>query len=381
MREPALTTSDAVPLIDLRRSLDSYRSDANRAFTRVLESQHFILGEEVAAFERELAAWLGVEDAVGCGSGSDAIALALQSLDVGRGAEVVTTPFTFIATVSAIVRVGARPVLVDVDPQTLCPDADATASALTPRTRAVIPVHLYGQSADLGPVLAATEPRGIAVVEDAAQALGARFGKRPVGAVGALGCHSFFPTKNLGGLGDGGAITTDRPELAARLRKLRDHGARRRYDYDEVGMNSRLDAVQAACLRVKLPLLSGWIEERRAAAARYRELLAPLEAAALLRLPVEADYGRHSYNLFTVRLDDRDRVASALHERGIGNAVHYPIPLHLQPCFASLNHRAGEFPEAEAAAREVLSLPLFPGITDAEQVRVSEALHRILGAA
>jgi dTDP-4-amino-4,6-dideoxygalactose transaminase len=172
-----LTTSDAVPLIDLRRSLDSYRSDANRAFTRVLESQHFILGEEVAAFERELAAWLGVEDAVGCGSGSDAIALALQSLDVGRGAEVVTTPFTFIATVSAIVRVGARPVLVDVDPQTLCPDADATASALTPRTRAVIPVHLYGQSADLGPVLAATEPRGIAVVEDAAQALGARFGK------------------------------------------------------------------------------------------------------------------------------------------------------------------------------------------------------------
>jgi dTDP-4-amino-4,6-dideoxygalactose transaminase len=380
-----MTTSDAVPLIDLRRSLDSYRSGANRAFTRVLESQQFILGEEVAAFEREFAAWLGVEEAVGCGSGSDAIALALQALDVGRGDEVVTTPFTFIATVSAIVRVGAQPVLVDVDPQTdpqtLCPAADATAAALTPRTRAVIPVHLYGQSADLGPVLAATEPRGIAVVEDAAQALGARFGKRPVGAVGALGCHSFFPTKNLGGLGDGGAITTDRPELAARLRKLRDHGARRRYDYDEVGINSRLDAVQAACLRVKLPLVSGWVEERRTAAARYRELLAPLEAAGLLRLPVEAGYGRHSYNLFTVRVDDRDRVAAGLHESGIGNAVHYPIPLHLQPCFAGLGHRSGDFPEAEAAAREVLSLPLFPGITDAEQVRVSEALHRILGSA
>jgi dTDP-4-amino-4,6-dideoxygalactose transaminase len=376
-----MTTSDAVPLIDLRRSLESYRSDATRAFTRVLESQHFILGEEVAAFERELAAWLGVEEAVGCGSGSDAITLALQALDVGPGDEVVTTPFTFIATVSAIVRVGARPVLVDVDPQTLCPAADATVAALTPRTRAVIPVHLYGQSADLGPVLAATEPRGIALVEDAAQALGARFGKRAVGAVGTLGCHSFFPTKNLGGLGDGGAITTDRAELAPRLRKLRDHGARRRYDYDEVGINSRLDAVQAACLRVKLPLVTGWVEERRAAAARYRELLAPLEAAGLLRLPVEASYGRHSYNLFTVRLDGRDRVAAALQECGIGSAVHYPIPLHLQPCFARLEYREGDFPVAEAAAREVLSLPLFPGIRDAELARVSEALHRILGAA
>ena len=375
-----MTTPDAVPLIDLSRSLPSYRSEATRAFDRVLDSQQFILGEEVVAFEHEFSAWLGVDEAVGCGSGSDAIALALQALDVGRGDEVVTTPFTFIATVTAILRVGARPVFADVDPQTSCPSADATVAALTSRTRAVIPVHLYGQSADLGPVLAATEPRGIAVVEDAAQALGARFGKRPVGAVGVLGCHSFFPTKNLGGFGDGGAITSDRPELAARLRKLRDHGARRRYDYDEIGINSRLDAVQAACLRVKLPLLSGWIEERRRASARYCELLAPLEAAGLLRLPVEADYGRHSYNLFTVRLDDRDRVATALHESGIGNAVHYPIPLHLQPCFAGLGYREGEFPEAESAAREVLSLPLFPGITDSELNRVSEALHRILGS-
>ncbi|MBI4575843.1 MAG: DegT/DnrJ/EryC1/StrS family aminotransferase [Planctomycetes bacterium] len=360
-----------VPLLDLRRQYQALKPEIGRAMVAVAERQEFILGSEVEAFEGEVGAFLAAPHAIGCASGTDALLLALQALGVGAGDEVIVPDFTFIATATAVSRLGARPVFVEVDPGTLNIDPAGIDAAVTSRTRAVIPVHLYGQAADLAAVLEVARRRRIAVVEDVAQAFGGTWRGRRLGAHGHMSCYSFFPSKNLGAFGDAGLVTTADPALADRVRRLRVHGASRKYEFDLIGMNSRLDALQAAVLRVKLPHVDRWIRERRAAARRYREALADLPVG----LPVEAADGNHTYNLFTIRAPDRAALQHSLTESGIGTAIHYPLPLHLQVCFQDLGHRQGEFPVSERVSREVLSLPLFPGITDGEIDLVVEAVR------
>lgn len=358
-----------VPFLDLTRQFQPIRDEVMAAIARVCDSQQFILGAEVEALERELARLLEVRHAVAVSSGTDALLVAMMACGIGPGDEVVVPVYSFFATAGSVVRLGARPVFVDIDPATYNLDPDRTAAALTPRTRAVVPVHLFGQSANLLPILRATEGREIVVIEDAAQAIGARYGGRRVGSVGALGCFSFFPTKNLGAFGDGGLVTTDDDGLAERVRLLRNHGMQPKYWHRAVGGNFRLDALQAAVLRVKARRLADWTEARRRNAVRYRRLfrLARLHEVGL---PVEAPWCDHIYNQFVVRVPDRDRLRAWLTERGIGTEIYYPVPFHLQPCFADLGWREGDFPHAEAAARETLALPIFGELTAAEQERV-----------
>ena len=341
-----------VPTLDLRAQHARIRGEIEAALARVFESQRFILGPEVAAFERELATYCGAGHAVGLSSGTDALLAALMALGVGPGDDVVTSPYSFFATAGAIWRLGARPVFADIDPATFNLDPEATRRALTPRTRAVIVVHLFGQCAEL------PELGDIPIVEDAAQAIGARLGDRRAGALGRIGCFSFFPSKNLGGAGDGGAVTTDDPALAERVRALRSHGAIVKYHHELVGGNFRLDELQAAVLRVKLRHLDRWIEERRAHAAAYRADLGRLRGVTP---PAERHF--HTYNQLVVRAARRDALAEHLRRREIETAIYYPRPLHLQPCFAGLDLPAGRFPVAEAASRETLALPIFPELT------------------
>ncbi len=345
-----------VPQFDMASELAPVREAIEAAALRVIASGRFIGGPEVEAFERELAAWIGARHAIGVSSGTDALLVTLMALGVGAGDEVVTTPFTFIATASAIARLGARPVFVDVDDETLNLDPAAAAAACTERTRAVIPVHLFGRPATL--------PRiDVPVIEDAAQAIGAC---APAGEAATL---SFFPTKNLGALGDAGAVVTDDDELAARITTLRQHGGRVRYHHDVVGGNFRLDAIQAAVLRAKLPYVRSWTEARRSAAARYRERFAAAVLPAELRLP--APHAAHVYHHFVIRAPRRDALREHLAAADIGSEVYYPIPLHRQPCFADL--ATGPFPIAERAATEVLALPMYPSLTgDAQQLVVDE---------
>jgi dTDP-4-amino-4,6-dideoxygalactose transaminase len=359
------------PFVDFAAHLAPIRAEVDEALARVLDSGWFILGPEVEAFERELAAAVGAPQAIAVGNGTDAIELALTALEVGPGDEVVTSPLSAAFTALAVVSVGARPVFADLDPETLNVSPEAVARAITPRTKALMPVHLYGHPADLDPILAVGRERGIPVLEDACQAVGALYKGRAVGTLDGMGALSFYPTKNLGALGDGGAVLVSDRERAERLRKLRNGGQSDRYRHVLMGRNSRLDEMQAAVLRVGLKHLKDWTERRRALGQIYTS---ELEGGAL-RLLREQPYARSVYHLFVVRHPRRDAIMAALKEQGVGTLVHYPIPLHLQPAFAALGGRPGDLPVAEQAANEVFSLPLYPELTDA-QARAVAALVR-----
>jgi dTDP-4-amino-4,6-dideoxygalactose transaminase len=369
-----VTVPLAVPFIDFKAHVAALRAELDEAVARVLDSGWFILGPEGEAFERELAAALGAREAVAVANGTDALALALRALGVGPGDEVVTTSISAAFTGLAVRMAGARPVFADVDPRTLTLDPESVAGALTPRTRAIVPVHLYGHPADMDPILTLARERGLAVLEDACQAHGALYRGRPVGTLageGGVGALSFYPTKNLGGLGDGGAVLVNDPDLAARLRQLRNGGQSDRYRHEVAGVNSRLDELQAALLRVGLRHLPAWTERRRALAAFYAR---ELEGAGVEVLR-EQRYARAVFHLFVVRHPRRDALVAALAERGVGTLIHYPIPLHLQPAFASLGGRPGDRPVAETASAEILSLPLYPELTDEQARRVVEAVR------
>jgi dTDP-4-amino-4,6-dideoxygalactose transaminase len=365
-----------VPLLDLKRQWKSVREEALRRVTTILDEQSCILGPAVAELEQAVAAYCGVPHAVGCASGTDAILLGLRALGVGAGEEVVTTPFTFFATAGAIVNAKGRPVFVDVEPGSFNIDPARIEAAITPRTRAIVPVHLYGQCAGMDAILAIAKRRGLAVLEDAAQSLGAEDRGRRAGSMGDLGAFSFYPSKNLGGVGDGGMVATRDPKLAGRLRSLRTHGGKKRYFHDEVGWNSRLDSLQAAVLAVKLPLLDGWSEARRRNAAFYDEALRGIDG---LRTPPVGEGKRHIYNQYVLRCERRDELQRHLQERGVGTAIYYPLSLHEQACFADLGYRRGDFPESERACAENLSIPVHPELTDAERSYVAEQVRGFYG--
>ncbi|HET9251895.1 MAG TPA: DegT/DnrJ/EryC1/StrS family aminotransferase [Candidatus Eisenbacteria bacterium] len=365
------TVAAPVPLLDLGRVHRSIAAELKQDFERVLASGQFILGPEHDAFERELAEACGARHAVGLSSGTSAITLAVQALGIGDGDEVILPAFTYHATASAVVQAGARPVFADVEPVRFGIDPASVEPRIGPRTRAILPVHLYGLACDLDGIDALAERHGLAVLEDAAQAIGATRNGVPPGKQSSGATLSFFPTKNLGALGDAGAFVTEREDLAARVRLLRAQGDAGNYLHTEIGTNARLDSLQAAFLRTKLRHLPEWVEARRAAAARYRAALADLPVT----VPAEPAGSRHTYHQFTIRTQERDRLKQFLQERGVATRVYYPIPLHRQPCFADLGHRAGDFPVAETLAREVLSLPIFPGITEEEIARVTDAVR------
>ena len=368
-----------VPLVDVGAENAPIRQGLSEAFERVLASGSFILGSEVEAFEEEVAEEVGARHAIGVSSGTDALLVALMALDIGPGDEVITSTFTFFATGGCISRLGARPVFVDIDPATFCMDPAQVKAAINESTRAIIPVHLFGRAADMSTLREVASAASLPLIEDAAQALGAGTERGRVGALGELACFSFFPSKNLGGFGDGGMVTTSSDELASRLRVLRAHGAQPKYFHSMIGGNFRLDALQAALLRVKLPLLEAGIAARRRNASNYRRWLgAAALPASRLRLP-GADDPLHSWNQYVIRTESRDRLRQGLAERGIASAVYYPRPLHLQPCFAHLEQRRGTLPESERACDEVLALPIFATIGEERQRRVVDAVLEILG--
>jgi len=363
-----------VKLLDLEAQYRPLRAEILAAITRVCDSQQFILGPEVEALERELAACTGAAHAITVSSGTDALVAALMALGIGHGDEVVTSTFSFFATAGSIARVGATPVFVDIDPVTFNIDPAAVRRAITPRTRAVMPVHLYGLCADLDPIMEAATSKGIAVIEDAAQAIGATYKSRQAGTIGTIGCFSFFPSKNLGAFGDAGFMTTNDPALANEIRLLRNHGAEPKYFHKRIGGNFRLDALQAAVLRVKLPHLDEWTAMRQRNAERYGPLFASAGLTDRITLPtIPADRG-HIFNQYVIRVAERGHVRRILDDRGIGTEVYYPVPFHLQECFASLGHRPGDFPHAEAAADSVLALPIYPELTMEQQSAVVAAL-------
>jgi dTDP-4-amino-4,6-dideoxygalactose transaminase len=367
-----------VPLLDLEAQYRPIREDVLAAVIRVCDSQRFIQGPEVEALERELAETLGVADAIGVSSGTDALLVALMALGIGAGDEVITSTYSFFATAGCIARLGAIPRLVDIDPETYNLSPAAVRSALSARTKAIVPVHLYGLCADMDPLLAIAATAGIPIVEDACQAIGATYKGRQAGSMGTAGCFSFFPSKNLGAFGDGGLVTTEDAALARELRRLRNHGSETKYYHQRIGGNFRLDALQAAVLRVKLPHLASWTAMRRENAARYRRLVGDLLGDAPIVLPVEPAGSFHIYNQFVIRVPGRDRVRAFLTEHGIGTEVYYPVPFHLQECFASLGHRRGEFPAAESAAESSLALPIYGELTAAQQETVVRTLASAL---
>lgn len=362
-----------VPLLDLQSQYALLRDELREAVERVMESQRFVLGDEVRKLEASIAAYTETKHAIGCASGSDALLLALMALDVGSGDEVITTPFTFFATAAAITRLGARPVFVDIDYATYNLDTSQVEAAITPKTKAIMPVHLYGLCAEMDPLLELSKRYNIPIVEDAAQAIGATDRGEKAGSMGAIGCFSFYPTKNLGGAGDGGLLTTNDDDLAQRLRRLRTHGGANEYEHSEVGINSRLDELQAAVLNVKFPQLDKWSNERANKAAVYDELLddIPFE----LITPSIRDDARHIYHQYVIRVPQhRDALMEHLKANGVGTKVYYPIPLHRQECFAYLGYKEGDFPESERAARETLALPVYPELTQAQQTYVAETI-------
>ncbi|MFZ0773472.1 MAG: DegT/DnrJ/EryC1/StrS family aminotransferase [Candidatus Sulfotelmatobacter sp.] len=382
---PGARALDSVPMLDLQRQYAQVRAEVLAAIESVCASQHYILGSEVEALERELAGFCGAHHAVGCASGTDALWLALVAAGVQAGDQVLTTPFSFFASASAIVRAGARPVFADIDPLTFNLDpAQAESflrSSLHDKLRALLPVHLYGQCADMGRIKQLAEEFHLLVIEDAAQAIGARWGSETSGAhragsMGVSAAFSFYPTKNLSAYGDAGLVTTNDPEMAAHMRRLRNHGSPRRYVHEEFGCNSRLDAIQAAILRVKLKYIEEWNDARRQRAATYDRLFAaagltstgePPEDSAPIQLPHTSAQAHHVFHQYVVRAYRRDELREFLTARKIGTEIYYPIPLHLQPCFVHLGYCEGDFPEAERAAKEVLALPMFPELTEEEQ--------------
>jgi len=360
--------------LDLKAQFASIREDVLKAVESVFESQHFILGKEVQLLEQEIASFVGVPEAVGCASGSDALYLSLLALHIGRGDEVITTPFTFVATAGAIARTGAKPVFVDIDPVTYNIDASQIEAAITDKTRAIIPVHLFGLAADLDVILEIANRHNVAVVEDAAQAIGATYRGRQVGGFGLCGCFSFFPSKNLGCAGDGGLITTPDAQIADELRLLRAHGSRKKYQYEILGTNSRLDALHAAILRVKLPHLQGWARKRAEHAELYKTLFESMGLTNILGLPSTPEGRTHVYNQFVIRAPRREELRAFLDSEGIPTDVYYPSPLHVQPAFSYLGYEHGSFPAAEKASTEVLALPVYPELTGQDQERVATTI-------
>ena len=363
-----------VPLLDLKAQYATIRGEIREAIDRVCESQYFILGPEVATLEEEIAAYCGAQFAIGVSSGTDALLIALMALDIGPGDEVITTPYSFFATAGVVARVGARPVFVDIDPKTFNIDTKAVSNKLTNHAKAIMPVHLFGQCVELDPLLEAANAHGIGVIEDAAQAIGAKDRRgRQAGTIGTIGCFSFFPSKNLGAFGDGGMAVTNDEVLAEKLRILRVHGGKPKYYHRIVGGNFRLDAMQAAVLRVKLKYLPNWTQARRKNAERYRRLFEEAGMSDLIQLP--EDVPGHIYNQFVVRVADRDRLQSFLRTQGVETEVYYPLPLHTQECFASLNYHIGDFPSAEAAAHAALALPIYPELTENQQLYIVDKIR------
>lgn len=374
-RDPYLMN---VPLLDLQTQYASLRNEVRQAIDRVFESQRFVLGEEVQKLETSIAAYCETKHAIACASGSDALLLALMALDVRAGDEVITTPFTFFATGAAITRLGARPIFVDIDPRTYNLDASRVSDAISSRTKAILPVHLYGQCAEMDALLATSERHGVPIVEDAAQAIGATDRGRRAGSMGLVGSFSFYPTKNLGGAGDGGILTTSNDDVAQRLRRLRNHGGANEYQHEEVGINSRLDELQAAVLNIKLPHLDAWSNERARKAALYDDLLNRADLNFELITPSVKPAARHIFHQYVIRVPThRDALMEHLKQHGVGTKVYYPIPLHRQECFAYLGYKEGEFPESERAARETFALPVYPELTETQQAYVVETIKSL----
>lgn len=368
----ATTRMLAIPFLDLKAQYAAIRKEVTAAVERVLESQQFILGAEGKQLECEIAALTECAFAIGCASGSDALALSMMSLEIGPGDEVITVPFTFGATAGAIARLGAHPVFVDIDATTFNIDVAHVEAAISARTKTIMPVHLFGLPAEMAPLLEIAGRHGIPVIEDAAQSIGARYIGRAVGSLGLFGCFSFFPSKNLGGAGDGGMVTTNDGRLAEKLRALRTHGSRAKYHYEHVGINSRLDELQAAILRVKLTYLQRWTEARRRHAQTYRDMFIAHDLDEVT-LPSVPDHSTHVYNQFVIRVPERDRLRAHLRSQGISTEVYYPSPLHVEPAFAG-GYKPGDFPVAERACREVLALPIFPEMAESDQHAVVQGI-------
>lgn len=366
-----------IPPVDLARQYKNIENEINAAVLDVLASGRYIGGSSVEGFEKDFAKYIGVSECVACNSGTDALVLALRSLGIGAGDEVITSPFTFIATAEAITVTGATPVFVDIEAETFNLDVNQVEAAITSKTKAIVPVHLFGQAVDMTRLMQVAEAHNLAVIEDCAQATGASWDNRKVGSIGHIGCFSFFPTKNLGACGDGGAVTTNDASLAAKVRMLREHGSRKRYYHEETGMNSRLDVLQAAILQVKLRYLDVWNSQRAEVAQRYHQLLAPISGIVL---PKALPGGEAVWNQYTIRVLEkeansaatphRDSVRAEMQERGVISMVYYPLPLHLQPVYERLGYREGQLSVAEQACREVLSLPMFPDLSPVDQEQV-----------
>jgi dTDP-4-amino-4,6-dideoxygalactose transaminase len=359
-----------VPSLDLKTQYRSIKPEIDAAIARVLDSGQFVLGSEVAAFEQEFAAYCGAGECVAMNSGTSALHLALLAAGIGPGDEVITVPFTFVASVAAVLYAGARPVLVDIDPVSFTLDPAAIEAAITARTKAILPVHLYGQPADMDPIMEVARRHGLIVIEDAAQAHGAKYKGRPVGGLADMACFSFYPGKNLGAYGEGGAVTTSNPEYVRTIRTLRDWGQDRKYHHVLRGFNYRMEAFQGAILQVKLRHLERWTETRRAIVDKYNRLL----VNSGVERPTEMPWARHVYHLYTVRTNDRDNLQRSLQKEGIQTGIHYAAPVHLQPAYANLGYGLGAFPQSEKAAQEVLSLPLYPEMKDDQIESVSQAL-------
>jgi dTDP-4-amino-4,6-dideoxygalactose transaminase len=367
MRSDRSPHHESVPLLDLKAQNTPLRDEILAAIARVCDSQRFIMGPEVDALEHELSAMFGVQHAVAVSSGTDALLVALMALGIGRGDEVITSPYSFFASAGAIARLGATPVFVDIDLATYNVDADRIRAAITPRTKAILPVHLFGLPADMGPIADAASRVGIPIVEDAAQAIGATYKSQPAGGIGTCGCFSFYPSKNLGAFGDAGLVTSNDREITERVRRMREHGMEPKYHHSVIGGNFRMDALQAAILRVKAPHLPAWSSARRENAKRYRTLFQDARLMDHITLPVDPPERRHIFNQFVIRSARRDDLKAHLSGRGIGTEIYYPLPLHLQPCFGYLGHRRGDFPAAERAAAESLALPIYGELTLAQQ--------------
>jgi len=376
MKMASLTSKPKLrfPFLDLAAQFANIREEVMDAVSRVLQAQQFILGPEVEKFETDVSTYVGSTDAVACASGSDALLLALMVHGLQAGDEVITTPFTFIATAAVPAHLGVRPVFVDIKADTYNIDVEQIEAAVSPRTRAIIPVHLFGLPADMKPLIELAARRDLKVIEDAAQAIGAEYAKQKVGTFGSIGCFSFFPSKNLGCAGDGGLVTTNDAGIAAVLRRLRNHGSTQKYYYERLGVNSRLDALQAAILRVKLKYLPQWTAARRKNAEYYRALIAQHGLQRYISPPSEPAKCTHVYNQFTIRAQKRDELRAFLTEEGIPTEIYYPYPLHLQAAFAYLGYKPGQFPEAERASREVLALPIYPEITRNQQELVVQSM-------
>lgn len=367
-----------VPLLDLNAQYTALREELHAAINRVMETQQFILGTDVRLLEEEIADYIGTKHAIACASGSDALILALQALEVGAGDEIITTPYTFFATAGSIVRLGARPVFVDIERATFNINAQLIEAAITPRTKAIMPVHIFGQCAEIGLITKIAKEHRLPVIEDAAQAIGAEENGKRAGSFGAIGCFSFYPTKNLGGAGDGGMLVTNEAVLAGRLRILRVHGGATEYHHKVVGINSRLDTLQAAILRVKLPHLDDWSDKRLARAETYRRLFAEAFAGTgEVICPTIRAGARHIFHQYVIRVDsaERDSLIRHLKSKDVGVKIYYPVPLHLQECFHFLGYKEGDLPKSESVARETIALPIYPELTEQQQEYVVQAIR------